>query len=181
MPTLILIAGPNGAGKTTFAKEFLPHEAACMKFLNADEIARGLSPLDPTASAVHAGRLLLGEFKKLVSRGQSFALESTISGHTYIRQFREAKEQGYTIELHYLWISSPLESIARVKQRVSKGGHHVPAADIRRRFARSLVNLADHYLPLADRWVIWDNQISPPRPLANHVSHTILQAIQALK
>ena len=79
MPTLILIAGPNGAGKTTFAKEFLPHEAACMKFLNADEIARGLSPLEPTASAVQAGRLLLGEFKKLVSRGQSFALKSTIA------------------------------------------------------------------------------------------------------
>jgi predicted ABC-type ATPase len=106
----------------------------------------------------------LGEFKKLVSRGQSFALESTISGHTHIRLIRETKEQEYTIKLHYLWISSPLESIARVKQRVSKGGHHVPTADIRSRFARSLVNLADHYLPLADRWVIWDNQISPPKP-----------------
>lgn len=115
MPTLILIAGPNGAGKTTFAKEFLPHKAACMRFLNADEIARGLSPLDPTASAVQAGRLLLAEFRKLVSKSKSFALESTISGHTYIRLIREAKEQGYQIELHYLWISSPLESIARVK------------------------------------------------------------------
>jgi predicted ABC-type ATPase len=85
MPDLILIAGPNGAGKTTFAREFLPNEGHCMRFLNADEIARGLSPLDPSASAVRAGRLLLEEFARLVSKNISFALESTISGHTYIR------------------------------------------------------------------------------------------------
>jgi predicted ABC-type ATPase len=180
VPTLILIAGPNGAGKTTFAKEFLPNEGACMRFLNADEIARGLSPLDPSVAAVSAGRLLLQEFDRLLRKNASFALESTLSGHTYIRHLEHAKSLGYQIELHYLWISDPAESIARVKQRVSKGGHHVPAADIRRRFHRSLSNLADNYLPLADRWVIWDNRVSPPKPLANHQSHTILQAASLL-
>jgi hypothetical protein len=80
MPTLILIAGPNGAGKTTFAKEFLPNEASCMRFLNADEIARGLSPLDPNAAAIHAGRLLLSEFQRLLQKRADFALESTLSG-----------------------------------------------------------------------------------------------------
>lgn len=181
MPTLILIAGPNGAGKTTFAREFLPHEAECLRFLNADEIARGLSPLDPSAAAVRAGRLLLEEFSRLLKRRLSFALESTISGLTYVRHLNAAKAMGYEIQLHYLWISDPAESIARVKQRVSKGGHHVPAHDIRRRFHRSLANLADHYLPIADKWVIWDNRISPPKPLANYRSHTILQAASLLK
>lgn len=176
MPTLFLIAGPNGAGKTTFAKEFLPNEGACMRFLNADEIARGLSPLDPTAAAVRAGRLLLEEFSRLLTKQASFALESTISGQTYIKYLQRAKQAGYHIELHYLWISDPSESIARVKQRVSKGGHHVPTQDIRRRFYRSLANLFDLYLPLADAWIIWDNRISPPKPLANHNSHTILRA-----
>jgi predicted ABC-type ATPase len=151
-----------------------------MRFLNADEIARGLSPLDPSASAVRAGRLLLEEFSRLVSRKDSFALESTLSGHTYIRHLQNARERGFRIELHYLWISDPAESIARVKQRVSKGGHHVPSQDVRRRFYRSLTNLFDDYLPLADAWVIWDNRISPPKPLANHVSHTILQAASLL-
>jgi predicted ABC-type ATPase len=175
MPTLILIAGPNGAGKTTFAKEFLPNEASCMRFLNADEIARGLSPLDPNAAAIHAGRLLLSEFQRLLQKRADFALESTLSGKTYVRHLQEAKALGYQIELHYLWISDPAESIARVKQRVSKGGHHVPSIDIRRRFHRSLQHLLDAYLPLADRWVVWDNRLSPPKPLANHQSHSILQ------
>jgi predicted ABC-type ATPase len=181
MPTLILIAGPNGAGKTTFAREFLPNEGACMRFLNADEIARGLSPLDATAAAIPAGRILLAEFARLVSKRVSFAVESTLAGRTYIRHLEKAKAAGYRIELHYLWISDPSESIARVKQRVRKGGHHVPASDIRRRFHRSLDNLANHYLPLADDWVIWDNRISPPKPLANHHSHTILHTAALLK
>lgn len=174
MPNIILIGGPNGAGKTTFAKEFLPNEGTCIRFLNADEIARGLSPLDPTLSAVRAGRLLLEEFRRLLDRKEDFALESTLSGRTYVRLLSETKETGYEIELHYLWISDPNESIARVRQRVKKGGHHVPSADIRRRFFRSLNHLVNDYLPLADRWVIWDNRISPPKPLATHATHTIL-------
>ena len=165
-PTIYLIAGCNGAGKTTFAREFLPKEVKCLHFLNADEIARGLSPFDPEAGAVRAARLLLTEFRLSVARGETFALESTLSGKTYIRLFREAKRRGFRIYLHYLWLPNPAIAIARVQQRVKKGGHNVPAADVRRRFSRSLVHLVEDYAPLADKWAVWDNQSSPPQLLA---------------
>jgi len=172
-PTIYLIAGCNGAGKTTFAREFLPTEVKCLRFLNADEIARGLSPFNPGASAVKAGRLLLQEVHESLRRRQTFALETTLSGRSYVRIFRQARLLGYEIELHYLWLSSPVQAIARVRQRVRQGGHHVPAADIRRRFKRSLVHLTDDYLPLASRWVVWDTRGGPAKPLAFSVTHDI--------
>lgn len=165
-PIIYLIAGCNGAGKTTFAREFLPKEVNCLRFLNADEIARGLSPLKPSAGAVQAARLLLGQVKECLRRRETFALESTLSGKTYIRLFRHALQLGYEIELHYLWLSSPSQAVARVRLRVKQGGHHVPAPDIRRRFWRSLVHLLDDYLPLATRWAIWDNRGLPAKRLA---------------
>jgi len=165
-PTIYLIAGCNGAGKTTFAKEFLPTEVKCLCFLNADEIARGLSPLKPSAGAIRAARLLLTQVDECLRRRETFALETTLSGKTYIRQFVRARELGFEIELHYLWLSSPTQAIARVRQRVRQGGHHVPAADIRRRFKRSLVHLLDDYLPLATRWAVWDNRSLPAKRLA---------------
>jgi predicted ABC-type ATPase len=172
-PTIYLIAGCNGAGKTTFAKEFLPKEVKCLRFLNADEIARGLSPLKPSAGAMQAGRLLLKQIEDNVRRRATFALESTLSGKTYIRLFRRARQLGYDIELNYLWLSNPSHAIARVRERVKKGGHHVPAGDIRRRFKRSLVHLLDDYLPLAARWIVWDNRDMPPKRLANSANHDI--------
>ena len=165
-PTIYLIAGCNGAGKTTFAKEFLPKEVNCLRFLNADEIARGLSPFKPSAGAVQAARLLLGQVDECLRRRETFALESTLSGKTYIRMFRRARELGYEIELHYLWLSSPDQAVARVRMRVKQGGHHVPATDIRRRFKRSLAHLLDDYLPLATRWAVWDSRVLPAKRLA---------------
>ncbi|MSR64630.1 MAG: Zeta toxin family protein [Verrucomicrobiae bacterium] len=165
-PTIYVIAGCNGAGKTTFAREFLPKEVKCLRFLNADEIARGLSPFAPEAGSFKAGRLLLREVRECISHRETFALESTLSGKTYIRLFRRARQLGYEIELHYLWLSSPVQAIARVRQRVQQGGHHVPAVDIRRRFRRSLAHLVDDYLPLADRWMVWDSRSLPAKRLA---------------
>jgi predicted ABC-type ATPase len=165
-PTIYLIAGCNGAGKTTFAKEFLPKEVKCLRFLNADEIARGLSPLKPSAGAVRAARLLLTQVDECLRRRETFALETTLSGKTYIRLFRRARQLGYEIELHYLWLSSPAQAIARVRQRVQQGGHHVPTGDIRRRFKRSLVHLHDDYLALATRWAVWDSRSLPAKRLA---------------
>lgn len=170
-PTIYLIAGCNGAGKTTFAKEFLPKEVKCLRFLNADEIARGLSPFDPSASALKAARLLLEELHEDIERRRTFALETTLSGRTYLRLFREAREAGYEIELHYLWLSSASQAVARVRERVSKGGHTVPSADIRRRFKRSLGHLIGDYLPLATRWAVWDSRDLPVKPLASSLSH----------
>src|SRR6266478_8603294 len=148
-PTIYLIAGCNGAGKTTFAKEFLPHEVKCLRFYNADEIARGLSPLDPSAGAIKAGRLLLSEVRDSIDRHETFALESTLSGKTYIRIFERALSAGYDLELHYLWLSNVEQAIARVRRRVRMGGHDVPVADIRRRFRRSLTHLVVDYLHVA--------------------------------
>lgn len=116
-PTIYLIAGCNGAGKTTFAKEFLPKEVKYLRFLNADEIARGLSPLKPSAGAVQAARLLLTQVDECLRRRETFALESTLSGKTYIRLFRHARQLGYEIELHYRWLSSPAQAGPRATAR----------------------------------------------------------------
>lgn len=172
-PTIYLIAGCNGAGKTTFAKQFLPHEVKCLRFLNADEIARGLSPFKPSLSAISAARLLLTQMEDCLRRRETFALESTLSGKTYIQWFRRARQLGYDIELHYLWLAQPSQAVDRVRQRVRMGGHHVPAADVRRRFKRSLVHLLDDYLPLATRWAFWDGWGLPPKRLAISDTHDI--------
>jgi len=166
-PVIYLIGGCNGAGKTTFAKEFLPKEVKCLRFLNADEIARGLSPFAPHAAAVHAARILLGEIRESLSRKETFALESTLSGKTYRRFLEKALEEGYEIEIHYLWLSDDRQAMARVRQRVLKGGHHVPTKDIRRRFKRSRFHARHDYLPLATRWMIWDARSLPVKELAN--------------
>ena len=165
-PTIYLIAGCNGADKTTFAKEFLLKEVKCLRFLNADEIARGLSPLKPSAGSVRAARLLLTQVDECLRDRETFALESTLSGKTYIRLFQRALTLGYELELHYLWLSSPAQAIARVRKRVQLGGHPVPASDIRRRFRRSLNHLVADYLPLATRWAVWDSRGLPAKRLA---------------
>ena len=166
-PIVYLIAGCNGAGKTTFAREFLPREARCLNFLNADLIAQGISPLDTKTGAIRAARLLLAEVRALMRRKETFALESTLSGRTYLRLLRDAKQAGYRIHLHYLWLPTVALAIARVRERVKKGGHHVPVADIRRRFHRSRAHFVADYAPLADFWAVWDNCGHPPVPLVN--------------
>ncbi len=166
-PILHLIAGCNGAGKTTFAREFLPREARCLNFLNADLIAQGISPLDTKSGGIRAARLLLAEVRALMRRRETFALESTLSGRTYLRLLRDAKQAGYRIHLHYLWLPTVALAIARVRERVKKGGHHVPAADIRRRFHRSRAHFVAAYARIADFWAVWDNRSQPPVRLGN--------------
>jgi predicted ABC-type ATPase len=173
-PTIYLIAGCNGAGKTTFAKEFLP-SVGVIRFLNADEIARGLSPFDPSVVAFKAGRILLSELRELIDRQETLALESTLSGKTYVRIFKEAKQRGYRIELHFVWIPDVREAIRRVRQRVIEGGHDVPVKDIKRRFARSIQHLLDDYAPLANKWFLWDNSTPPAKLLAESTSQSIIQ------
>jgi predicted ABC-type ATPase len=145
----------------------------CLRFYNADEIARGLSPLDPSAGGIKAGRLLLGEVRDSIGRRETFALESTLSGKTYVRIFKRALSSGYPMELHYLWPSNVGQAIARGRRRVQMGGHNVPVKDIRGRFKRSLGHLLEDYLPLATRWAIWDNRGLPAKRLATSVSDDI--------
>lgn len=177
-PTLCTIGGCNGAGKTTLASELLPR-MGIMRFLNADEIARGLSPLDPTLTAFRAGRILLEEVQTLMTAKRSFAIEPTLSGRAYVTMLRKAKEQGYRIVMHYIVISSASQAVARVALRVTHGGHHVPENDVRRRFDRSRKHLMEDYLPLADEWVLWDNSRPPHLRMADSGTHNIEQ-LQAM-
>lgn len=173
-PVLCILGGCNGAGKTTLARELLPR-LGLMRFLNADEIARGLSPLDPSLSAFRAGRLLLEEAHSLIAAKASFAIESTLSGRTYLALIREAKARGYRFVLHYIVIGSATQAVARVALRVRMGGHDVPEADVRRRFERSRRHWLEDYLPLADEWGVWDNHTPPPRQIADSEMHTLEQ------
>jgi predicted ABC-type ATPase len=173
-PVLCVIGGCNGAGKTTLARELLPL-LGIKRFLNTDEIARGLSPLDPSLSAFRAGRILLEEITALLARGESFALESTLSGRTYVAMLQKAKANGYHVLLHYIVIGSGTQAVERVALRVSHGGHFVPEEDVRRRFARSRKHFLEDYLPLADEWVLWDNEMPPHERLADHSTHSTAQ------
>ena len=178
-PTLCIIGGCNGAGKTTLARELLPR-MGLMRFLNADEIARGLSPLDPTLSAFKAGRLVIEEARTMLAAGTSFALESTLSGGTYVAMLRRAKERGYRIVLHYIAIASADQAVERVRLRVRMGGHHVPAKDVARRYERSRRHFLNDYLPLADEWGVWNNEVPPPREIAGSGTHSIPELIELL-
>jgi predicted ABC-type ATPase len=164
-PILYLIGGPNGAGKTTFAREFLPM-VGVMEFLNADSLAAGLAPLHPASAGARAARLLLRRWRELVTERRTFGFESTLSGRTYANLIRQAKAQGYRLHLCYLHLATVRHSIRRVRERVKKGGHDVPLADLHRRFLPSLRNFFRLYLPLADHAVLYDSTLQPPQLVA---------------
>jgi len=151
---VIIIAGPNGAGKTTFAREFLPNEAGCPIFVNADLIAAGLAPFAPETAAVQAGRVMLQQLARHFASHQSFAFETTLSGRAYLRHIREWQAAGYRVKLIFLQLDSVDEAIARVTQRVRQGGHDIPEATIRRRFHAGRRNFTDAYAPEVDAWAL---------------------------
>ncbi|KGO33047.1 MAG: zeta toxin family protein [Desulfoprunum sp.] len=159
---IIIIAGPNGAGETTFAEEFLPKEAGCSTFVNADLIAAGIAPFEPERAAFRAGRLMLEEIYSNARRGQSFAFETTLSGRGYAGLIPGWRAEGYIVKLFFLRLASPELAIARVRQRVREGGHNIPEPVIRRRFASGLRNLENLYKPLVDEWALYDNSGSEP-------------------
>ena len=160
---IVIIAGPNGAGKTTFAREFLPNEADCPVFVNADLIAAGLAPFSPEAAAFRAGRLMLEEINNHVRRQESFAFETTLSGLMYARLIPTWQAIGYRVKLMYLSLRSPEIAIARVADRVSQGGHSIPEAVIRRRFEAGWRHFNSNYKLLVNAWALYDN--SNPKPV----------------
>lgn len=155
---VVIIAGPNGAGKTTFAREFLPFEADCPVFINADLIAAGLSPLQPEVAAFRAGRLMLEEIDRNAAMGLGFAFETTLSGHTYVKRIPQWRSDGFTVKLIFLSLATPEEAIARVAERVQQGGHDVPPDIIRRRFSSGMRNFRETYRPLVNYWQWFDNR-----------------------
>ena len=166
MPSLYVIADPNGAGKTTFIKRFAPRELALLDFINADEIARGLSPLAPNRALLEAGRLVLSRFRQFVGARRNFVLETTLSGRTYRKHFEAARVAGYHIRLDFLLLPEIEDSVRRVADRVEQGGHDVPIEDLRRRFKVTVQNLFTIYRPVIDRWSIYDNGQHAPVLLA---------------
>lgn len=159
---LYVIAGPNGVGKTTFATTFLPKYTDCRNFINADLIAKGMSPFSPETAAIRAARLMLSEIQYFAGRRVSFAFETTFSGRSYLRSFEKLKKAGYGIHMFFLWVKGVDISVSRVQDRVLKGGHDVPEVDIRRRFDRSIRNFLKEYRPLADTWYLFDNSGREP-------------------
>lgn len=169
-PTLYIIAGPNGAGKTTFARQFLSTKTPPPEFINADSIAQGLSPYNPEAAAMAAGRLMITRLRELAAQRETFAFETTLSGRAYRPLLTEMKARGYQIELDFLWLPYPEQSITRVAKRVVQGGHHIPEDVIRRRHSKGLKNLFSIYRPLLNRWSLFDNERSPIHLIARETS-----------
>jgi predicted ABC-type ATPase len=158
MPDLYIISGPNGAGKTTAAKTILPETLGIKEFVNADEIARGLSPFNPEGASFEAGRIMLNRIHQLFKEKKSFSIETTLSSKTYLPLIKEMKQKGYTITLIFLWLRNVEIAKYRVAKRVSEGGHNIPVDVIERRYKRGLLNL-EKYLSLVDSWFVYDNTL----------------------
>ena len=158
---IYIISGPNGAGKTTASYTVLPKILQCKEFVNADEIARGLSPFNPESVAIEAGRLMLKRISDLLQRNESFSIETTLSSRSYFRLVEKAHSQGYDVTLLFLGLKSPQQAIERVAERVAKGGHDIPKDIIVRRYWEGLDNLFKIYMPIVDTWILVNNGETP--------------------
>lgn len=166
MPNVYVIGGANGSGKTTVARRLLPYFLGVFEYVNADEIAAGLSPFNPESMAIQAGRLMLDRLDTLAKDRADFAFETTLAARNFARFLRNCKAQGYTINLIYFWLHTPELAIERVQRRVETGGHNIPIEVIRRRYNRGQRNLTQLYLPLCDKWIIYDNSRDNPELIA---------------
>jgi len=168
VPNLYVIAGCNGAGKTTASYTILPEILDCKEFVNADNIAAGLSPFNPERVALEAGRIMLSRIHDLLEERADFAFETTLSTRSYVSLIKDAKEKGYDVTLLYLWLDSPDHAIKRVAKRVAKGGHHIPDDVVKRRYYRGIKNLIQLYTPLCDKWLVFDNMDVEPQVVAKY-------------
>ncbi len=173
-PQVIVVAGPNGAGKSTTAPALLKDSLEVVEFVNADTIAAGLSAFRPDSVAFSAGRIMLVRLNELATRKQSFAFETTLASRSLLRWLTRLQRGGYEVHLLFLWLRSAELAVNRVMERVRQGGHHVPADVVRRRYRAGLVNLFELYIPLADRWQVFNNSgRGEPTAIANGRSSTI--------
>ena len=171
-PNLYIIAGPNGAGKTTAAYNLLPEVLHCPNFVNADEIARGLSPFAPEAVSFQAGRIMLQRIDELLPQKVDFAIETTLSTRSYVHLVRRAQALGYKVHLIFFYLENEEQAIARVEQRVKNGGHGIPEEDIRRRFTRGIYNLINLYMPICDSVLVYNNMRTPAQLVARKKTQT---------
>ena len=171
-PNFYSIAGPNGAGKTTAAYNLLPEVLHCPNFVNADEIARGLSPFAPATVSFQAGRIMLQRIDELLPQKVDFAIETTLSTRSYVHLVRRAQTLGYKVHLIFFFLENEEQAIARVAQRVMNGGHGIPEEDIRRRFTRGIYNLINLYMPICDSVLVYNNMRTPAQIVARKKTQT---------
>lgn len=154
---LYIIAGCNGAGKTTASNTILPKSLLVKEFVNADEIAKGLSPFNPEGVAIEAGRLMLKRIDELLALGESFSIETTLATKSYINLVRKAHDAGYIVHVLFFWLDSVDLAKKRVADRVASGGHNIPPDVIRRRYFAGIRNLFNLFMDEVDIWVLFDN------------------------
>jgi predicted ABC-type ATPase len=159
---LYIIAGCNGAGKTTASFNILPEILNCQEFVNADEIARGLSPFNTDSVAIKAGKLMLKRVEELMNEGQDFAFETTLSTRSYVSKVKRAQQMGYRVTLLFYWLDSIELAKRRVEIRVEEGGHDIPVEVIERRYLKGIQNLFNLYLPICDYTMVFDNSKYDP-------------------
>ena len=169
-PNLYIIAGPNGAGKTTASYTLLPEMLGCVNFVNADEIARGLSPFSPDTVDVQAARIMLYRIDELLSQKADFGIETTLATRSYVQLVKRAQALGYKVHLLFFCLETSEQAIQRVAQRVNNGGHGIPEDVIRRRFKRGIDNLVHLYLPICDSVLIYNNIKTPAQLIARKKS-----------
>lgn len=165
MPEIFVFGGCNGSGKTTFANNFL-NTAPNIEYVNADTIAAQLNPSDVEAVAIQASRMMLTRLNALATSGVDFAFETTLAARSFAKFLRECKNRGYQINLVYVWLSSVELAIDRVAARVASGGHNIPETTIIRRYNRGRRNFIELYMPIADRWRVYDNSEVKIEPIA---------------
>ena len=166
MPNLYIISGCNGAGKTTASYTILPEILNCREFVNADNIAAGLSPFNPESVALEAGRTMLLRIGELMADHADFAIETTLATRSYVSLIKRAHLNGYRVSLLYFWLSSPDVAVERVAKRVANGGHHIPSDTIERRYYRGIYNLYNLYMSVCDEWTVVDNTDVSPEIIA---------------
>ena len=163
---LYIIAGCNGAGKTTASFTILPEVLDCKEFVNADEIAKGLSPFQPESVAMQAGRIMLARMDELLQKGETFAFETTLATKSYKQKIEWAQANGYEVTLLFFWLDSPNMAKERVAQRVAEGGHSIPSETIERRYHNGIANLFTIYIDMVDICYIFDNSEGERTPIA---------------
>ena len=166
LPKLYIIAGCNGAGKTTASFTILPEVLNCKEFINADEIAKGLSPFQPESVAMQAGRIMLARMDELLQKGETFAFETTLATKSYKQKIEWAQANDYEVTLLFFWLDSPNMAKKRVAQRVAEGGHSIPSQTIERRYYNGIANLFAIYIDMVDICYIFDNSEGERTPIA---------------
>ena len=170
---IYIIAGCNGAGKTTASFTILPEILDCKEFVNADEIAKGLSPFQPEKVAFEAGRIMLERVEFLLKLNENFAFETTLATKSYKQKLIKAKENGFKVKLLFFWLPTIEMAVNRVAIRVSEGGHNIPEDVIARRYFRGIQNLFEIYLPLSNDWAVFDNSMQMPELIAEGIQTEI--------